>query len=89
MDYPDRHLYNVTPKYLTYMLVFYLYIYHQNLLLFPIFIWLRLFSEHALKIRADQMLIFRAYSENKGRSEAYFQSSYVISATFIFVFLRK
>ena len=26
---------------------------------------LRLFSEHALKIRANQMLIFRACSENK------------------------
>ena len=35
---------------------------------------LRLFSEHALKIRANQMLIFRACSENKGRSDAYFQS---------------
>ena len=32
------------------------------------------------------MLIFRACSENKGQSKAYFQSSSVISATFIFVF---
>ena len=35
---------------------------------------LRLFSEHALKIRADWRLIFRACSENKGRLVAYFQS---------------
>ena len=37
----------------------------------------------------DIKVIFRACSENKGRSEAYFQNSSVISATFIFVFLRK
>ena len=35
---------------------------------------LRLFSEHALKIRADRRLIFRACSENKCPLEAYFQS---------------
>ena len=44
-------------------------------------------SERILLILA--YAIFRACSENKGRSEAYFQSSSVISATFIFGFLRK